>query len=105
MMPSSMSAAVDSSSSDERARCVPVEDEIAHHGTKPKPQDSDHVGQCPVCEHCSICGCAPCGTPGFCQMCREADRKLAARRRHERTKERTPTPQSTIEAILHCVRT
>ena len=63
------------------------------------------VGLCPVCEHCSICGCAPCGTPGFCQMCREVDRKAATQRRHESTRERRPTPQSTIEAILYCVRT
>jgi hypothetical protein len=61
------------------------------------------VGPCPVCEHCSICGCAPCGTLGFCQMCREADRKAAAQ--HRATKERRPTPRSTIDAILYCVRT
>jgi hypothetical protein len=37
----------------------------------------------------------------LCRRQREVDRKA----RHERTRERRPTPQSTIEAILYCVRT
>jgi hypothetical protein len=87
----------------ERARAVPIEDEVARRGIKLKRQGAELVGPCPVCVcgTCSICGCAPCGAPGFCQMCREVDRKA----RHERTKERRPTPQSTIEAILYCVQT
>jgi hypothetical protein len=66
------------------------------------------VGPCPVCEHCSICGCAPCGTPGFCQMCREADRKAAAQSLgalRERLNNPRRTSQSTIEAILVAIRT
>jgi hypothetical protein len=81
---------------------VGIEDEIARRGIVGRPR-AEVVGPCPVCVcgTCSICGCAPCGAPGFCQMCREVDRKA----RHERTRERRPTPQSTIEAILYCVRT
>jgi hypothetical protein len=88
----------------ERARAVRIEDEIARRGIVERPC-AEFVGPCPVCEHCSICGCAPCGTPGFCQMCREADRQAAAQRSNERTKERRLTPRSTIDAILYCVRT
>jgi hypothetical protein len=66
----------------ERARAVRIEDEIsiAHRGDVDRPGAS---GPCPLCEHCSICGCAPCGTPGFCQMCCEVDRKPVAQRRRQ----------------------
>ena len=106
----------------ERFHRVPIEDEIKRRSIELKLQGAELVGPCPVCEHCSICGCAPCGTPGFCQMCREADRKAAAQRRREhdlpqgwedmslgalweRLNNPWRTSPSTIEAILVAVRT
>ena len=85
-------------------------------------EDGGQLGRsCPVCRVCSICGSAPCGTPGFCQMCREVDRKAVAQRRPEhdlpkgwedmslgalweRLNNPWRTSQSTIEAILVAVR-
>jgi hypothetical protein len=32
---------------------------------------------------CDSCGCTPCASPGFCQLCREADRKRAAHSKHD----------------------
>jgi hypothetical protein len=29
--------------------------------------------------YCLTCGCTPCPSPGFCALCREADRKQAAK--------------------------
>lgn len=81
-------------------RAVPIEDE--HRGIVLERQGAD-VGPCPVCRSCSICGGAPCTTPGFCRMCREADRKAAERRR-EPVNNRRPTPQTVIEAVMYCVR-
>ena len=66
-------------------------------------QGPELVEPCPVCEHCSICGSAPCTTPGFCRMCREVDRK-AAERRCRPVNNRRPTPKTVIEAIMRCVR-
>ena len=66
-------------------------------------QGPELVEPCPVCEHCSICGSAPCTTPGFCRMCREVDRK-AAERRCRPVNNRRPTPKTVIEAIMCCVR-
>lgn len=53
---------------------------------------------------CNICFVAPCFTPGFCKLCREDE----ARRRQvppptPKSKER-PTPRTTIETIMWCVR-
>jgi hypothetical protein len=50
---------------------------------------------------CEICGRAPCPSFSFCWQCREADRRVD---RRPRIAEPWPTPQTTIEAILHCVR-
>ena len=50
---------------------------------------------------CDTCGAAPCVNPSFCGACRLADQ---ARPRRERHPEQRRTPQSTVEAILHCVR-
>jgi hypothetical protein len=33
--------------------------------------------------HCPTCGCTPCPNPGFCALCREADRKQAAQPKHD----------------------
>jgi hypothetical protein len=73
---------------------------------------------------CEVCECTPCRSPGFCRACREADERKARREQPshrpthvppdwvfmsldalwQRFNERRPTPQSTIEAIMYCVR-
>jgi hypothetical protein len=81
---------------------------------------------------CRSCGCSPCTNPSFCAVCRRAVAELAAERKAGRLQESAeilrarrllaqdvsleqawfevnavrvhPTPQVTIEAILHCVR-
>jgi hypothetical protein len=81
---------------------------------------------------CRMCGCSPCVNPAFCRLCRRIDADLAAERKAGRLRESAetlrarrlmdakvsleqawaeindprarPTPQVTIEAILHCVR-
>jgi hypothetical protein len=70
---------------------------------------------------CSTCGCSPCSSPGFCRLCREVDGKAALRTEPDHDlppawdtmsvgglldelNRHRPTPQSTIEAIMHCVR-
>jgi hypothetical protein len=53
---------------------------------------------------CNTCGCAPCLTPGFCRACRAADAKAAWERRRAAKPRPRPTPQTTVEAILYCVR-
>jgi hypothetical protein len=75
-----------------------------------------------VIESGGICGCEPCRTPSFCQLCGEADAKAAARRRdpnrlqrlmdddvsleraYEQMMKARPTPNVTIEAIKQAVR-
>jgi hypothetical protein len=74
---------------------------------------------------CDACGAAPCINPSFCGQCRKADARLRAERR-DRSAESIPqglermsidvlwhalnyeqqrsAPQSTIEAIMYCVR-
>jgi len=74
---------------------------------------------------CDICGTHTCINPSFCDHCRKADARLRAETRkrpgpiphdwdqisvqaswHALNDERQrSTPQSTIEAIMHCVRT
>jgi hypothetical protein len=49
-----------------------------------------------------MCGQSPCVNPSFCRLCRVEARKPRPRR-NPRIETR-PTPQATIEAILHCVR-
>ena len=71
---------------------------------------------------CPSCGCAPCPTPSFCRTCLAADKKAERRAlpRHipanwddesvslewlwSQFNNRHSTPQSTIEAIMYCVR-
>ena len=81
---------------------------------------------------CMTCGTSPCLNPTFCVECRKPDSKLAAERKarrqrvsdaimrarrlldpaisldraHAEINDRRgdPTPQVTIEAVLHCVR-
>jgi hypothetical protein len=71
---------------------------------------------------CGVCGCEPCRTPSFCQLCGEADARAAARRRdpnrlqrlmdddvsleraYEQMMKARPTPNATIEAVKQAVR-
>jgi hypothetical protein len=73
--------------------------------------------------YCPTCGCTSCANPGFCALCREADRKRAAQPKHDsglptnwdqmsvgalwdwlNDPHRWQTPQSTIEAVMVAVR-
>jgi hypothetical protein len=102
-------------------RCEPIQNELQGRGIVLERQRAKLIERCPVCEHCSICNCAPCGTPGFCQMCREVDRKAAAQRRRkhdppqgwdnmslgalwERLNDPRRTDRTNIEAIMVAVR-
>ncbi len=51
---------------------------------------------------CDVCGSEPCPTPGFCQTCRVADAQVRQQRPTENPSR--PTPRTTIEAIVFCVR-
>jgi hypothetical protein len=51
---------------------------------------------------CGICGAVPCANPSFCAACRVADQQQP--RLAQREVEHRPTPQTTIEAILYCVK-
>jgi hypothetical protein len=81
---------------------------------------------------CRTCESDPCANPGFCRLSRRADAQLAAERKAGRLRESTeilrarrllaqdmtleqawyevneraahPTPQVTVEALLHCIR-
>jgi hypothetical protein len=51
---------------------------------------------------CDTCGSAPCVNPSFCQACRIADATMRPTRTTEPRSR--PTPRTTIEAIMWCVR-
>ena len=51
---------------------------------------------------CDVCGSAPCVNPSFCAACSLADQQR--RELSQRGIEHRRTPQTTIEAIIHCVR-
>jgi hypothetical protein len=51
---------------------------------------------------CDMCGQSSCVNPSFCRLCRVEARKPRPRR--SLRIETRPTPQATVEAILHCVR-
>jgi hypothetical protein len=75
-----------------------------------------------VIQPCPVCGCEPCRTPSFCQLCGEADAKAAARwrdpnrlqrlmdddlsleRAYEQTMKARPTPNATIKTVKQAVR-
>jgi hypothetical protein len=75
-----------------------------------------------VIQPCPVCGCEPCRTPSFCQLCGEADAKAAARwrdpnrvqrlmdddlsleRAYEQMMKARPTPNATVEAVKQGVR-
>jgi hypothetical protein len=52
---------------------------------------------------CDICCCAPSFTAGFCNLCREDEARRQALAPAPKSEER-PTPRTTIEAIMYCVR-
>jgi hypothetical protein len=53
---------------------------------------------------CDICFCAPCFTPVFCNLCHEDEaRRRQAPPARPKPNQR-PTPRTTIEAIMYCVR-
>jgi hypothetical protein len=54
-----------------------------------------------VIQACDLCGSRPCTNPMFCEQCRIADRKA---NRRQPVDAHRPTPQTTIEAIMYCVR-
>ena len=51
---------------------------------------------------CGVCGTAPCANPSFCAACGLADQREL--RLVQREAEPRPTPQTTVEAILYCVK-
>jgi hypothetical protein len=71
---------------------------------------------------CPVCGCEPCRTASFCQLCGEADAKAAVRwrdpdrlqrlmdddlsleRAYEQMMKARPTPNATIETVKQAVR-
>jgi hypothetical protein len=61
---------------------------------------------------CAICGAEPCINPSFCRTSREADRRRALGQRPQYIEAWPsanepalhPTPQTTMDAILYCVR-
>jgi hypothetical protein len=68
---------------------------------------------------CDMCGQLPCVNPSFCRVCRVEARKPRLRRNpripanwqemsldalYQHFNKTRPTPQTTVEAILHCVR-
>jgi len=54
---------------------------------------------------CSVCGAEPCINRSFCRTCRDADRRRTRSKQHngERLNDARPTPQATIEAVMHAV--
>lgn len=59
---------------------------------------------------CPTCGWAPClsSSPGMCRTCRAADAKTDQERRRQSQAPQPrprPTPQTTIDAIMYCIRT
>jgi hypothetical protein len=68
---------------------------------------------------CDMCGQSLCVNPSFCRLCRVEARKPRPRRNpripanwqemsldalYQHFNKTRPTPQTTIEAILHCIR-
>lgn len=53
---------------------------------------------------CDICRCAPCFTPGFCNLCREDEAQRRQAPAPAPKSEERPTPRTAIEAIMYCVR-
>src|SRR5262249_6274125 len=52
---------------------------------------------------CDTCGVVPCVNPSYCEACRQADARVRRKPVAPASAAR-PTPQTTIEAIMHSVR-
>jgi hypothetical protein len=53
---------------------------------------------------CRTCGQVPCQSPGFCRLCRSADRKAAKERREPEIESRRSTPTTVVEAVVYSLR-
>jgi hypothetical protein len=56
-----------------------------------------------ICVACDTCGRSPCRNPSWCGSCRRADAAAAKARKQDKPVKR-PTPDVTVEAVLHAVR-
>jgi len=62
-----------------------------------------NLGECLMT--CSVCGAEPCINRSFCRVCRNADRRRTRSKHNDgRLSDARPTPQATIEAVMHAVR-
>jgi hypothetical protein len=52
---------------------------------------------------CDICGLTPCASRSFCRVCREADRKHAAKLATPKQEPR-PAPVSIVDALIYCIK-
>jgi hypothetical protein len=52
--------------------------------------------------YCEMCGSSPCINPGFCANCRRIEQEQP--RQPPSPGAPRPTPQTVVEAVLHCVR-
>ena len=52
---------------------------------------------------CDVCGQTPCASRSFCRVCREADRKHAAKLATPKQEPR-PTPVSIVDALIYCIK-
>jgi hypothetical protein len=53
---------------------------------------------------CGTCGRATCQSPGFCRLCRAADRNAAKERGDQEIERLRSTPTSLVEAIVYSLR-
>jgi histidinol dehydrogenase len=54
---------------------------------------------------CSVCGAGPCINRSFCRLCRAADKRRTRSKYNDgRLNDARPTPQATVEAVMHAVR-
>jgi hypothetical protein len=52
--------------------------------------------------YCEMCGSSPCVNPSFCETCRRIEQEQP--RQPTTAPAPRPTPQTVVEAVLHCVR-
>jgi hypothetical protein len=52
--------------------------------------------------YCEMCGSSPCVNPSFCETCRRIEQEQL--RQPPSAAAPRPTPQTVVEAVLHCVR-
>jgi len=53
---------------------------------------------------CRTCGRAPCQSPGFCRLCRAADRNAVKKRLDPEIEDLRPTSASVVEAVVYSLR-